>query len=143
MSKKTILLAVLIFGVIGAASSQDAGWRPDRQDEGSSQQGRSLNAFAASDAEKPAIVVIVNETGFTIRNIYICKADNEDWGNNNLANALYNKESVNITLDQPDRESLYNVRLVDADGDFYTKYNVKIRERTTIKVGISDFEWVD
>ena len=134
--KRISLVVIIGFGVMYAAGAQDG---PNRQDP-----GKTPSAPANADSEKISFS-IQNDTGFTIKNIFVCRVDSSDWGNNVLVNplykqGLYNKHSALITIEKPkDSNTLYNIRLVDKDGDSYAKYNQKLSENITIKVGISDF----
>jgi hypothetical protein len=95
-----------------------------------------------SNPENPGFTVL-NKTGYTVRNIFVCLADVKEWGANIFSGGrLYNGESARITLNTPlSTANRYNIRLVDEDGDCYSKYNVEITEFAVIVITISDFEF--
>jgi hypothetical protein len=85
---------------------------------------------------------LINNTGYTVTNIFICMAGTDNWGNNILAAPLYNNQTIAINLALPlDEAGLYNIRMVDIDGDCYSKYNTKIGAYSSIKIGIGDLDF--
>ncbi|MDR1588277.1 MAG: hypothetical protein LBS57_12540 [Treponema sp.] len=93
-------------------------------------------------ANRPSFYIL-NNTGFTVKNIYVCPANSENWGANIFTGAyLYNGQSVHVMPDQfPDGTRSYNIRLVDVDGDRYSKYDVEISDHDTVRIGIDDFDF--
>jgi len=70
------------------------------------------------------VVIISNETGFTLKDLYISTADSEDWGKDLLkGNPLLNGETLTIPLVQLE-SVIINVRGKDDEGDTYTVYNI-------------------
>jgi hypothetical protein len=132
--KKIVSVFILGFGLMYAVNAQDnAGRNPDGT-KGSS--GRSSSA-----KENVKSIVIYNETPFKIKNIFIYKADDTDWGKNLLANPIFNKERVTISLDNSyDKSALYTIRLMDDGGEYYTKNNVSLTDRGRISLDIYDLE---
>ena len=96
----------------------------------------------SSNPENPGFTVL-NKTGFTVRNIFVCLAGVKEWGADIFSGGrLYSGESARITLNAPlSTANRYNIRLVDEDGDCYSKYNVEITEFAVIVITISDFEF--
>jgi hypothetical protein len=106
--------------------------------------GKEASATASSPqlSEGPSFFYILNNTGFTVRGIYVCQADTENWGSNLFNGYLYNGQSTMVPLKQPlAEENHYNIRLVDADGDRYSRYNVELTEHGTVRISISDFDF--
>jgi hypothetical protein len=93
-----------------------------------------------SPSETPSFYLL-NKTGFTVREVYVTQTQSEDWGTNVFQGYLYSGQTVLITLRLPlsvaDR---YNIRLVDADGDHYSKYDVPITEYGTVEISISEYD---
>jgi len=135
MMNRKLIFFLFLFGIVFFAVAQES-------EESPSPRRRQSPSPAGSEADLPSLVVVINETGFTVKNVFISRVNDDNWGNNFLVNLLYNKESVTINMNQtPEGNNLYKIRLVDVDGDFYTKTNITLRERTTIRMRISDFEW--
>lgn len=143
MRKKNIVLLLLI-GVAFAAKGQESDTRLlNLLDNvlGTTSGAGKTPSTAKQNTDSPTFSII-NNTGFTIKNIFICQTNTENWGDNILNNPLYNGQSAIVMLNQPLAEvDRYNIRMVDIDGDQYSKYNVRIGEYSTIKMGISDFEF--
>jgi len=96
---------------------------------------------SAADSENFTFVIF-NNTGFTVRNIFIYQAGGKNWGANILGNPLYSGQSVTVSLNRPPGAgSLYDIRMVDIDGDSYIKYGQELSEHGKISIGIGDFEW--
>ena len=86
--------------------------------------------------------VIVNETGFTIHYIYVSESDNEDWEEDVLGeNILENEEVFTLRLAKPlSAANRYDIRLVDSDGDSYSKYNVLINDNMFVFFVLEDID---
>ena len=136
---KPRLVLLLLLGVACTVSAQD-------------DNGRLLNMVDGilSTAEERLTrnptgdfptFTIINNTGFTIRTIYVCRSGSESWGSNVLNFPLYNGQNVSINMSQPLDGSTFNIRLIDVDGDLYSKYDVALKSRSVIRMGISDFEF--
>ena len=143
MVKRNVLSLLLFLCMTFAIGAQDgdnknsdvAGTRP-------SATRRNPQTQANTDFGKLTFFII-NETGFTIKAIYICKSNAAGqviWGENILASPIYKGESFTVNLDNYDFASTYNIRLMDADGDYYSKFNLNLKPRGTIKIEIADFE---
>ena len=77
-----------------------------------------------SSSETKEFLVISNETGFTLADLYISDMDSDDWGKDLLQkNPLLNGETFIIPLIQ--LQNVYiNVRGRDTEGDTYTVYSI-------------------
>ena len=63
---------------------------------------------------------IINNTGYTIYYLYVSRSDSGDWGPDRLGSSVLNSgEDFRVDV-QP---GLYDIRLVDSDGDSYTLMN--------------------
>jgi hypothetical protein len=84
---------------------------------------------------------LLNKTGFVIKEVYVTQAQSDGWGTNVFQGYLYSGQTVLITLRLPLRTAdHYNIRLVDVDGDHYSKYNVPITEYGTVEITISEYD---
>jgi hypothetical protein len=91
-------------------------------------------------SETPSFYLL-NKTGFTVKEVYVTQTQSEDWGSNVFQGHLYNGQTVLITLRLPlSAADRYNIRLVDADGDHYSKYDVPITEYGTVEISISEYD---
>ena len=106
----------------------------------------ALTAGSQEEAESadsaPRSFTILNETGFAMKEIYVRKANSQNWGESIITQPLYSGQSVAVRLGASfDPQSRYSIRMVDIAGDAYSKNNIKIRERSTVRMAIGDFEW--
>ena len=144
MRKKSAIAFVLLTGVSLAVLPQDNAARLlnllDDMLNAAVESGRT-SAPAQSTAQI-ASFSLQNNTGFTIKNIYVCRAGDENWGDNILASFLYHGQSTSISLVPPFEETnRYSIRVVDVDGDHYSKYDVKIGDFSVVSMSISDFDF--
>jgi len=80
---------------------------------------------------KPS-VTIVNDTGFTIYNVYVSHTSSEGWEEDVLGkNILEDGDEFHVSLPSGGR---WDIRLVDEDGDTYTKYEIKANSRTVFTI---------
>jgi len=81
----------------------------------------SLPLFS-SDSE--GVFIVTNETGFTLKDLYISTVDSEDWGKDLLrGNPLLDGETLTIPLVQLE-SVIINIRGKDDEGDTYTVYSI-------------------
>jgi hypothetical protein len=146
IGKAGLLIAVFILAS-RPAFPQDSGTRIlDLLDDvlnAAVEAGKDTPPAPRQPAAKRPSFYILNNTGFTVKSIYVCRTDTADWGPDIFTGPyLYNGRSVLVTPDERfDGAENYNIRLVDVDGDFYSKYNVKISDRDTLRISIDDFEF--
>lgn len=87
--------------------------------------GTVLSACGAEDYS----LDITNETGFTIYLVYVSPDESGEWGEDRLgSNVILDGGSFQIPL-QGYSSSVFDVRLVDEDGDTYTYWNVDVKSR--------------
>jgi hypothetical protein len=87
-------------------------------------------------------VTIVNNTGYTVYYIYISQTATTDWEEDVLGDdVLMNGESTNIRLSYPlNVANRYDIKLIDKDGDTYTKWNVLIAPNAPVVFTIIDLD---
>jgi S1-C subfamily serine protease len=113
------------------------------------------NIRSIADAEKATVqvinfyeevntsITITNNTGYTIREVFVSPTSSNSWGANRLetfpgiSKPLDNNNSVNISSLRSNNR--YDIRLVDRDGDTYTK-NVLIKPNQSIVFVIGDID---
>ena len=138
MKKITVVFLTLLFLTVITAGSQEGQGESRRRTEGRGEtRARSI---APSDAELPdkISIFIKNETGFTVKAAFICKAGESNWGDNLLENPLREGDRTAISIDSFDRNSNYNIRVQDVDGDFYTRKNIELKKGLVITM-IDDY----
>ncbi|MDR2478667.1 MAG: hypothetical protein LBD48_05065 [Treponema sp.] len=145
MMRRKLFIFLLIFGGCFAAFPQDTANRLlnllDEVISAATESGRVTPVPSPSNQERPSFS-LYNNTSFTVKSVYICPSGSDDWGVNILSTLLYDGLSIVVTLDVPlSGAGVYNIRMVDVDGDYYTKYEVKIGESSVVKMTISDFEF--
>lgn len=88
-------------------------------------------------------VKIINNTGFTIYNVYMSETGSDDWEEDVLDyEILDDGESVTIELPYPlDDVNRYDIKLVDEDDDSYIKWDVLIRSGSKIEFTLEDLDF--
>jgi hypothetical protein len=96
--------------------------------------GASAAAFAAD-----YYVDITNKTGFTIMYMYVSPAKSDSWEEDVLGDDVLldgNTQRVNLT---GYKSPIFDIRLVDEDGDKYTFWNVDVsKQDITVTLGDLD-----
>jgi hypothetical protein len=99
-----------------------------------------LGTFALYAQNLPT-VRIVNNTGYDIFYVFISPEENEFWGNDLLGDddILENGQTMTFTLPQPlNRVNVYDIRLVDEDGDSYFKMGLTLTNNARIVFTMDD-----
>jgi hypothetical protein len=105
------------------------------------ESAKSSPAKPPDEASETPSFYLLNKTGFTVKEAYVTQAQSDDWGPPAFQGYLYNGQTVLITLDTPLKAAEeYNIRLVDIDGDHYSKYNVPITEFGTVEITIGEYD---
>lgn len=101
----------------------------------------TILALSVFGQERPR-VTIVNNTGYTVYYVYISQTATEKWEEDVLdEDLLMNDDYVNVRLLYPlDVVNRYDIKLVDEDGDTYTKWNVLITPNARIVFTINDLD---
>ena len=100
--------------------------------------------FAATAAfSAPTEVTIINSTGYEFSAVYVAPADNGEWGEDLLGGGpLKDGEQKTFSLENLDlSEDQFNfdVRAVDVDGDEYAKYDISLREDSSVTLTFEDY----
>jgi hypothetical protein len=88
-------------------------------------------------------IIIVNNTGYDVYFVYISPSSSSTWGSDRLDSnqILSNRQSA--SLDLPHSLSVinkYDIKLVDSDGDSYTKFNIIVTANSRIVFTLDDFD---
>ena len=98
-----------------------------------------LGAFAVYAQSLPSIS-IVNDTGYTVHYIFVSPAESDEWGDDVLGDrVLRSGETFTYRLTQPlSRVSVYDIRLIDEDGDDYVKWEEELSANARIVFTFDD-----
>lgn len=143
LNKKGLALLLSLLVAVAAMPQEDANRSLWNTIDGvlSTVEDRLAPPPRDTSEESPSFT-IVNLTSFTAREIFIRRAGETGWGRNLLDQPLHHRRNISVGLDRlPDPNALYDVRLVDTDGDVYAQYGLAIRDRTVIRIGIGDLEY--
>ncbi len=88
-------------------------------------------------AQGPSVKV-VNDTGYTIRYLYISSNTSDSWEDDVLGRQVLDADD-SFSLSLPENGT-YDFKAVDEDDDTYVKWNVVVRGNMTITFTIDDFE---
>ena len=98
-----------------------------------------LLVLASVQAQQNYYVDITNQTGFTIMYVYVSPGDARTWEDDVLGRqVLRSGHSKRINL-YSYRSPIFDIRLVDEDGDTYTFWNVDV-SRHDIVVTLADLD---
>jgi len=87
----------------------------------------------AATAQQLPIIIIVNNTGFTIHSIYISPANSNAWGQDILRGGTLQKSSYIHELPSPlSRESVYDIMLKNDDGQELIKWDIRISDNMQV-----------
>lgn len=85
-----------------------------------------LLACASVQAQQNYYVDITNQTGYTIMYVYVSPGDARTWEEDVLGRqVLRSGHTTRVTL-RGYRSPIFDIRLVDEDGDTYTFWNVDV-----------------
>src|SRR5262245_21434220 len=77
-------------------------------------------------------VDITNRTGYTIRYMYVSPAKSESWEEDVLGDdVLMNGKTQRVNL-RGYKSSVFDIKLVDEDGDSYTFWNIDVAEQDIV-----------
>lgn len=87
---------------------------------------------------------LVNKTGFTIDEIYVSPNGDDEWGEDVMSlDVLANGKSVEISFDEDYEEllldfdiDLYDLKVVDEDGDEYYWTKLKLETINSIEISL-------
>lgn len=92
----------------------------------------ALLAMSTIAAAADFYVDITNRTGYTIRYMYVSPAKSDSWEEDVLGDdVLLNGKTQRVNL-KGYKSSVFDIKLVDEDGDSYTFWNVDVSERDLV-----------
>jgi len=77
-------------------------------------------------------VDITNRTGFVITHIYVSPAESTSWEADVLGNKVLAKGATQRVTLNGYRSPIFDIRLVDEDGDTYTYWKVDVSKRDIV-----------
>ncbi len=95
-------------------------------------------------AEESIKVTFVNNTGYTVKELYVSPTSHDDWYDNLLKGSVVpNGSSIEISIPAYNTHSfVYDLMAVDSEGDSFSKYEVDFTNPDSRKVELTfdDFE---
>jgi len=104
---------------------------------------RATVQIKAYEADTPAgsSFQIANNTGYTVYYCYVSPSSSTEWGNDRLgSNVMEHGDVLNITSIPLGTNTPYDIKLVDKDGDSYTKTSLTLRQGQVIEFAFSDLD---
>ena len=99
----------------------------------------ALLGLSAAQAQQNYYVDVTNRTGFTILYMYVSPGDAKNWEEDVLGkDILLNGRTQRVNL-YGYRSPIFDIRLVDEDGDTYTFWNVNV-SRSDLVVTLADLD---
>lgn len=84
---------------------------------------------------------ITNNTGYMVYYVYLSPAGSGNWGIDRLgSDVLQNGNTLTVNRVPPSPDNLYDILLVDSDGDPYTRRNVRLSQNQTLRFTFDDFD---
>lgn len=99
----------------------------------------ALVLFSGAALAQSYYVDITNRTGYTLMYMYVSPANAKDWEEDVLGHdVLFDGEAQRVTLNNY-RSPVFDIQLVDEDGDTYTFWNVDV-SRYDLVVTLDDLD---
>jgi cell wall-associated NlpC family hydrolase len=90
-------------------------------------------------AQQLPVIIIVNDTDFTIHSIYLSPASSTTWGQDILRGGTLQKSSYICELSSPlTRESVYDIMLKNNEGNRFIKWDVQVSDNMQIVFTAND-----
>ena len=101
-----------------------------------------IRPSTASNNSNLPTIRIINRTGYTVYYVYVSPNNSDYWEEDVLgSDVLRNGQSVTVRLPYPlSIRNRYDIRIIDLDGDTYTKWNVQITTNSSIEFTIRDID---
>ena len=140
---KKLTLGLLLLGVVSvlATAQNDQFWLNMADGIVTTLEGFPSNLGREEDDNVIITLPIINDTGYTVKSIFICKDGESDWGENLLPAILPKGRPIIVTLEVAAGKQLYNIRMIDIEGDKYTRKNIDIKRRNRVTIREEDVEF--
>ena len=104
-----------------------------------------LTVFAAlAFGKTPITVTFVNNTGYTVKELYISPTSHDDWYDDLLKGSVVpDGETIDITIPEySGNDLIYDLMAVDTQGDSYSKYEIDLSNSSNrqIELTFDDYE---
>lgn len=103
-------------------------------------QLRDAALGTAGEAKLSDTIEILNNTGYTIYHLYMTPATSTDWGDDLLGVFEIIQDGQKYDTGIASDSTLYDIRLVDSDGDSYTQWDVDVSQSNTVQFTIWDLD---
>ncbi|MEE4330056.1 MAG: hypothetical protein V2J10_04260 [Wenzhouxiangella sp.] len=98
-----------------------------------------LVGWSSAQAQENYYVDVTNRTGFTILFMYVSPGDAQTWEEDVLGDDVLPTGSTQRVNLHGYRSPIFDIRLVDEDGDTYTFWNVDV-SRNDLVVTLADID---
>jgi len=97
--------------------------------------------FSSQSTELP-VVTVVNNTGYTCFYLFLSPVTSDNWEEDVLGDdILESGQSIRVRLEFPlSHSNRYDFKMIDLDGDSYTKWNVLLTENAVVVFTFDDFD---
>jgi len=88
------------------------------------------------------VITVVNNTGYTCHYLFLSPVTSDNWEEELLGDAILESgQSVRVRLEFPlSRENRYDFKMIDVDGDSYTKWDVLLTENAIVVFVFNDLD---
>ena len=117
--------------------------RPDQTVEFTFSDFDGGSAASTSQTVSPTnqTITIANRTGYAIWYVYVSPTSSDSWGADLLGSEILSDgNSIRVPLPQ-NTNNQYDIRVVDSDGDSYTKMGINVNPNQTVEFTFSDFDY--
>ena len=123
------------------------GWRPGGENRIAITTDSFVGARVASSSSGAlSWVTIVNDTNYAVVEIHVAPSDAGSWDEGQqvlgAGDVVHDGEDYRVDVDAGQYDTLvYDIMLVDEDGDRYIKWDVNLELQTEIVYTLDDLEW--
>ena len=141
---KKIILSLLMTAVaaIMASAQQSTNQLFDMFSDAINAASAAENNMNREQTADDMFFEITNNTGYRVKNVFVSKTGEQGWGKDFLSGRiLLAGESFVINLvDYDAAKPQYNIRLIDVDGDSYTRLSQRIRKGNKVRIEASHLD---
>lgn len=148
----TVLLAFSVLSALnGCKVEVDSGKKSDtekketKQPENKTEQSSSENTSSGHSDDGTLTYDVVNNTGFTLSDIYVSPAESQKWGNDILPYDVFeNGKTIRITI-PPEfgKTCFFDMKITDTEGGHITFTNIDACKMVKLQInGDGTFEYL-
>ena len=96
-----------------------------------------ISFFSAKESSAQALTYqVINNTGFTLVDIYVSPAESNNWGSDILPNDLF-ENGATVTVNIPEsfgQTCMFDMKITDTAGNFVTFTNIDACKLVTLQI---------